>query len=555
MGTSQGNKKKFFRRFRFQLTIGLLIAFILPHAVLSAYFHFQFSFTLKNIGKLNLQALSNSEKNTIDLFLQERLVNLFSIFHSNEFNVSPSKINIKNYLQNLRQVSDSFVDIGFLNVNGLQIGYAGPFPYLQGKDYSNEEWFKILLNQEGDYYISDIYHGFRNKPHFTIATRQMIDGQHYIIRSTLDPDKFYMFLRTITHGKEVESALINKKGLYQIVDPDRGELLGQSDYIPPLETKSGVEEINQNGNTILVAYSWLKETPWALLVRQPLSLAHAKMYETRRIMIVCQTLILLIIALAIWFTTSKMIRRAQSTSEKKDELRHQLIHASKLASVGKLATGVAHEINNPLAIIIATSRVIQDMLDPQFNLDSSPENIVKELDVIDSAVLRAKGITQQLLNFGRKNKPELVLYSINTICDKVLTGLMERELAVSNIDLKRNYDSNLPEVMLEPDQMEQVLLNFINNARDAISDHGTITVSTHHNEEHVWVTVKDDGIGMSSDLLKEIFYPFYTTKDVGKGTGLGLSVSLSIIESMEGTIDVQSLEGSGSSFTVKLPIT
>ena len=540
------NVRNYFQQLRYRLILWLLIAFIPPHAALSFYFHFQFTNTLKQTGKLNLKALAESQKNTIDLFLQERVTNLFNLFHSSEYTLSPNQQNMESYLQNLRQVSDAFIDVGFLNSRGIQTGYAGPFPYLQGRDYSSEKWFETLMNQERGYYISDIYLGFRKKPHFTIATRQLIGGNHYIMRSTLDPDKFYMFLRSISHGKEVECALINSAGFYQIVDPNRGELLGLSDYVPPWTERPEVEEISKGGDSVLIAYVWLKETPWALLVRQPLKIVHASMYQTRRIMTAVQSFILLIIGAAIWLTTSKQIKKAEDVSQKRDDLQYQLVHASKLASVGELATGVAHEINNPLAIIIATSGVVRDMLNPEFNLDASPENITKELDIIDSAAFRARKITRQLLDLGRKNAPRLVPCNVNDILDEVTCGIKECEFKVEDIEVIRNYDPGLPAMLLDQDQIRQVFLNLINNAGDAISGQGTITISTKKNEKNVLVTITDTGSGMSPEQMKQIFNPFYTTKETGKGTGLGLSVSLSIVEAMGGTIDVQSLRGSGS---------
>ncbi len=550
----QANVKRYFKQLRYRLILWLMIGFMLPHAAISIYFHFQFTSTLKETGKLNLKALAESQKNTVDLFLQERVVNLFNLFHSSGFTLAPSKNDMEFYLQNLRQVSDAFIDVGFLNAEGIQTGYAGPFPYLQGKDYSSELWFKTLMEKGQGYYISDIYLGFRKKPHFTIATRQLIDGNPYIMRSTLDPDKFYMFLRNISHGKEVESALINNKGFYQIVDPDRGELFGLSDYIPPKAAGPEVEEVRLKGDSILIAYAWLKETPWALLVRQPLSIVHAGMYRTRRIITSVQALILVIIAAVIWVTTNKLISNAQVVAEKRDELQYQLLHASKLASVGELATGVAHEINNPLAIITATTGVIRDMLDPEFGLDSSPEKIITELDTIDSAAFRARKITKQLLDLGRKSTPRLVPCNVNHILDEVMSGLKEREFKVEDIEVIRKYDSTLPEILLDQDEMRQVFLNLINNAGDAISGPGTITITTSKNENNVFITIMDTGVGMSQDQMKQIFNPFYTTKQTGKGTGLGLSVSLNIVEAMGGTIEVQSLKGSGSSFTVSLPI-
>jgi len=553
-GDEQTTIRKNFKQLRVSLVVALLVAFMLPHILLSGYFHFQFTSTLKKTGKLNLVALAESQRNTIELFLQERVVNLFGLFRDSHFSTIPSKSDMEYYLQNLRQFSDAFIDVGFLCSNGIQIGYAGPFPFLQGKNYSEEEWFNALLNHKKEYYVSDIYLGFRNKPHFTIATVHIIDGKSYVMRSTLDPDKFYMFLRTISHGKEVESSLINRKGLYQIVDPDRGELLGRCEYMPPDTDKSGVYEIMDKSGPVLIAHTWLKETDWVLLVKQPLSIAHAQMYNVRRVMAVTQTVVLLLIAALIFFITKKLIGRAQKTAEKKQQLQYQLIHASKLASIGELATGIAHEINNPLAIITSTSGVLKDMLNPEFNMDSSPENILSEIDIIESAAFRAKDITMQLLNFGRKNEARLIACNINNILDDVISGLKEREFKVADIELILEYSQSLPEISLDPDQIRQVFLNLINNAGDAISGPGSITIITKSDDENIYIIIKDSGEGMTGDEMKHIFNPFYTTKEVGKGTGLGLSVSLGIVESMGGTITVQSLKGAGSAFKISLPI-
>jgi two-component system NtrC family sensor kinase len=548
------DRKKYFDKLRIRLSVGLLAAFMLPYAAFFVYFQYQFNDTLKNTGRLNLEALSNSQKNTIDLFLQERVVNIFSLFHGSELSQSPSPQQMQNYLQHLREASDAFIDVGFLDANGVQVEYAGPYTYLKGNDYSRESWYKALLDKKNDFYISDIYMGFRQKPHFTIAAKQVVGGKLHVLRSTLDPDKFYMFLRSISRGKDVEAALINQEGLYQIVDPDRGELLGQSSFTPPREPTSGVLEVGQNHDVVLIGYSWLNETPWALLVRQPLSSAHAGMFRSRRVMSISLAVIFFVIAGGIWFATTKLIRSSQEVVKRSDELRHQLFHATKLASVGELATGVAHEINNPLAVIVAASGAVRDMLDPEFNLNPSPAEIIKEIDTIDSAAFRARTITRQLLDFGRKNEAQLSPCDVNQILDEVLVGLKEREFRLADIEIVRNYDPGLPEILVDRDQIRQVFLNLINNAGDAISGPGTITLTTSRNDQYVKVNIKDTGSGMSLEQIDRIFDPFYTTKEVGKGTGLGLSVSLSIVESLGGTIDVQSLEGSGSSFMVSLPI-
>jgi two-component system NtrC family sensor kinase len=545
---------EYFNKLRLRLKLGLLAAFSLPVVALAVYFHFQLNPTLRETGKLHLASLAESQRNTIDLFLQERVTNIFSLFHSTEFTLDPSPQQMTRYLQGLRQTSDAFIDVGFCNSEGVQVGYAGPFPDLYGKDYGNEEWFISVMERDTNYHVSDIYLGFRKKPHFTIAVKQLIDTKPYVMRATLDPDKFYIFLRNISRGKGVDSVLVNKGGYYQVVAPDREELLERSEYMPPGNEESGVEEISANNNSILVAHFWLRETPWVLMVRQPLDIAYAQIYRSRTIMIASTAAIMAVIGLLVWMMTDRLLKGAQITAESHKELQSELIHASKMASVGELAAGIAHEINNPLAAVVATTGVIRDLFDPEFNLRWTPETIREELAEIDKAVFRARGITQTLLKFSRRNPPRLVLGNLNSILDEVVGGLKEQEFQVSNIKLVRDYSPNLPKIPIDADQISQVFLNLINNAGDAIDGAGTITLSTSCDDSSIRVTVTDSGVGMTSEVMQQVFLPFYTTKEVGKGTGLGLSVSSSIVESFGGRIEVQSMPGAGSSFTVVFPV-
>jgi len=546
-------RQEYFRRLRRRLEVGLLLSILAPLAILSLYFHFQFNVTLKENGKLHLKTLAESQRNTCDLFLQERLVNLFHLFHSTQMQLPPSVEDMNRYLQYLRQASDAFVDVGFLDESGKQIGYAGPYPSLRGRSYEDQEWFQTVRAKEGNYHITDVYLGFRHKPHFTVAVRVPIEDGFRVMRATLDPDKLYIFLRGLSRGKGVSSALLNREGRYQIVDPDVGELLGKADFVPPPEEKSGSREWVDGRDPSLVAYAWLEEVPWALVVRQPLRVAYAKMYRTRRIMILSTAAFALVILAVVWLTTERLLRRAEATEEARASLKSQLIHAGKLASIGELAAGIAHEINNPLAIVASESGLIRDMLDPQFGMEPTPEKICRELDQIDTAVKRASGITKKLLGFSRREESRLVFCNLNRLLDEVVTGLKEEELRVSNVKLVRDYDPSLPDLTVDPDTLRQVFLNLINNAQDAIEGTGTITLSTQYDEGNVFVTVRDTGKGMTSKQMEKIFLPFYTTKEVGKGTGLGLSISSSLVEAMGGSIEVQSLPGSGSSFKVVLP--
>jgi len=543
-----------FNQLQTRLILGLVLGFLLPNALLSAYFHFQFTHTLKESAKLNLAAVAESQKNTIDLYLQERVVNLYNLFHSKEFSLTPTQEQMENSLGSLKHFNDGFVDVGFFDTKGIQIGYAGPFPSLLGRDYSKEAWYQTLLKENKSYLISDIYMGFRNIPHFTIATKQVFDGRTYVMRATLDPDKLYIFLRAISQGKEVESTLVNHQGQYQVVDPGRSQLPGSSDYVPPGTVASGVEEISRDDQAMLIAYSWLKETPWALLAMQPVAVAQAGMIKARLVLTISLIVISLLISAMIFFTIKKLVRRARRMAEKGQQLQEMLAHASKLASIGELAAGVAHEINNPLAIIMATSGVIRDMLNPEFELDHSPEAICKELSLIDTAATRAKGITRKLQDMGKSRIPCAVECDVNSLIEEVVGRLKKVEFKPKHLEVISNLGSELPHILAEPEPLRQVFANILINAGDAITDKGTITITTESKEGMIWVTIADTGKGIPPENLQRIFNPFFTTKGGGKGTGLGLSIAASIVKYLGGTIKVNSIPGTGSSFTVLLPI-
>jgi two-component system, NtrC family, sensor kinase len=163
-------------------------------------------------------------------------------------------------------------------------------------------------------------------------------------------------------------------------------------------------------------------------------------------------------------------------------------------------------------------------------LDSSPNALIKELNEIDKAVYRAKSITQKILSFVRKTDPKLVPSDVNQLLEEVVAGVKEQEFKVSNINLVRDYDPAVPNLMLDPDLIRQVFLNLVNNASDVVKEGDTITLSTRLEGDFVRVTVADTGEGMDAETLEKIFMPFYTSKEVGKGTGLGLPIALNIVE-------------------------
>jgi two-component system NtrC family sensor kinase len=232
-------------------------------------------------------------------------------------------------------------------------------------------------------------------------------------------------------------------------------------------------------------------------------------------------------------------------------LQQQLIQSEKLSAIGELISGIAHELNNPLTGVMGYSQLLQLRKDLD---DRAKENLLK----INNLALRCQKIVQNLLSFARKQKPERTLSDINEILEKTVE-LRSYELQVNNIEISRELDRNLPKTIADFHQLQQVFLNILTNAEQAmLESHGKghLTIHTRTNDQNtgIIVEIRDDGPGIPESHLTRIFDPFFTTKEVGKGTGLGLSLSYGIIKEHGGNIYAKSRVGEGSTFVIELPI-
>ncbi|RQD60254.1 MAG: GHKL domain-containing protein [Desulfonatronovibrio sp. MSAO_Bac4] len=542
------------RRLRRGILVCLLLTYIVPIIALSFYFHNKFNSNMRESSKQQLMAIAEAQKNTIDLFMQKRVVNVFNLFHMEDFSLKPTQEKMDYYLDSLIRSDDAFADIGLINSEGIQTYYSGPYPNLLGKDYSSEEWFIQLLNQSKSYIITDLYLGLRQQPHFTIGVRQVIDGESHVVRASVYPGKLESLVRSTSNGIKTLGFVVNSEGIFQVGDPDLGVLLEPAYYAPGYFDRYGVVEMDWQGEAMLAAHTWLNEVPWCLVMLQRADEAFAEMTSVRNTLIIGTGLLILVIMIFIGIVVNLLLRRAMALDQERNELKGQLYHAHKVISVGQLVGEVAHEINNPLAIIDAESGIIRDMLDPEMDLDSSPESIRKELDQIDKAVVRARGITREILTFVRKSEPRFEKFDINQLLEDAVSGMKQQEMRVSDILLVKDLADNLPRVYVDPDLMRQVFVNLLNNARDAVRAGDVITLKTEMKNGFVEITISDSGVGMTEEQLERIFTPFFTTKEKGKGTGLGLPICLNIVEGFGGQIRVESASGKGTSFTVVLPL-
>ena len=257
----------------------------------------------------------------------------------------------------------------------------------------------------------------------------------------------------------------------------------------------------------------------------------------------------------------KVATRPERTDERKKVMELQVCETDNLASFEELATGIAHEINNPVAIMIEEAGWIEDLLaEEEFKNGKNLTEFKRALVQIRTQGRRCKEITQKLLSFARKTDSRVQEVHVNEVIRELIT-LSEQKTRYGNIDVEGHLQENLPTIRISPSELQQVLLNLINNAIDAMEKAGgTLRVSSRMEQngmaegDHMIIQIADNGPGIPPGDLNRIFDPFFTTKPVGKGTGLGLSICYGIIKKMGGIIEVRSVVDEGTVFTVKIPI-
>lgn len=235
----------------------------------------------------------------------------------------------------------------------------------------------------------------------------------------------------------------------------------------------------------------------------------------------------------------------QEGAARRAVLEEQLRHADRLATIGQLAAGAAHEMNEPLSSVLGFAQLA-------LKAPGTPQPVIDDLREIVAASLRARDIVKKLLLFAHQTPPKKAPLNLNESVEEALF-LLEAGCERQGIRLLRHLAPDLPTIEADPIQIRQVLVNLTVNAMQAIAAEGTVTVETRAEAQHVVLSVTDIGHGMSPEILSKIFNPFFTTKDAGEGTGLGLSVVHGIVKSHGGTIEAESREGEGSRFVVRLP--
>lgn len=527
---------------------------LVPLFIVITISYFWFQQILKDDFQHQLKWEIRNTKQSIESFIDERISLLRFISSAYTYDEISDRKTLSTIFSKFQREFTGMVDVGVIDSTGIQQAYAGPY-HLQGMDYSDQGWFNEIIVRS--YYVSDVFMGYRKIPHFAIAVKKETPDKKsfWVLRVTIDMETLKKYASAINLRENDDAFIVNYSGILQTPSRFHGNILEKfSEFSVINEDEISVKEMsNSDSDCGMCGYAQIKNTPW-ILVSIIKSTPYAKIPNIFRNELFYITILSILFGVVVtFFLAQTVVNRIQKADKEREDVIAEVEHAYRMASIGRLAAGVAHEINNPLAIINEKAGLMKDILEGTGNLQKNRDKFLVLLNGIFDSVNRSRTITHRLLGFSRRMDISHDVIDINAAIQEVI-AFIEKEILFRNIQLDLNLQNNLPKVMTDKGQIQQVFLNIINNAIDAVEQGGLIEISSSLKDNNtIRISVKDNGMGIPQDKLKHIFEPFYTTKEKGKGTGLGLSISYGIVERLGGTILVESEPQKGTTFIVEVP--
>jgi two-component system NtrC family sensor kinase len=541
-------------------TIGVLLlaAAALVPLIVVTIIHYQLIQKSVDSGIiLRTERVSSNARRAVTFFLEERLKALRFTVNEIDYGELTNPDHLAEILRNLKLGFGGLTDLSVIGHTGLQIAYAGPFK-LEGKNYSNQAWF--VECQKVPFYVSEIFRGHRNLPHFIVAAKSFRpDGTFFVLRATLETDQLIRTLSSYRTGEHADIFLVNRSGAIQTASKHYGDIFQKMalpipEYSP--RTQAVIETDNQK-RSIIRGYAFISTqiagTPFILMVvKQKEGMTNVwRQLQAKFNWFVFLDIIAILIVIPI--TCTFIVNMLYLTDRAKAETMALAEQNNQLASIGQLAAGVAHEINNPLALINETAGYVKDQftIKKQYHKD---DELLENIDSILEAVERCGTITRQLLGFARKFDVKIQKVNLNEIISDVLV-FHTKEAEYRNVNVYVDIAEDIPEIETDRGKLQQVLLNLVNNAFQALDNGCNLDINASlESRDRVSITISDNGCGMPEENLSKIFEPFFTTKERGQGTGLGLAITYGLVKKLHGSISAKSKEKKGTAFTITLPI-
>ena len=540
-----------YRHLMWQAGLSISLTAILPLLIMTWINYSQFEETFHQELVRPVFRFTANAKRSLEFFLQERISALSLAFREKPVQVLRDEKALARMLNNLKDTFGGFVDLGLIGPDGVQVSYAGPYQ-LAGKDYSGQQWFHAVHMR--NIYISDVFMGYRHFPHFVIAVREDNHQGGHVLRATIDSEIVNKLILGLEPAASSDVFLINRQGLLQTPSRLHGKVLEKSLLgVPPYSAKPEVyETMDGDGKPLIVGYAYVNDSPFIVMEVDQSATHQAGWLTLRRNLFLFLLGSVLVVLAVVIGGTRLMVNRIREVDLRRAAVFHKMEYTNKLAAIGRLGAGVAHEINNPLAIIGEKAGLMKDLL----LLSDNPPDRQKLLELVESvlrSVDRCSTITHRLLGFAKHMDVQKDQINLEVLLKEVL-GFLEKEASYRNIEIVFDVPGDIPNIESDRGQLQQVFLNIVNNAFAAMENGGKLEIAMEMNvPDHVTVHITDTGSGIAPEHLPHIFEPFFTTKK-GGGTGLGLSITYGIVEKLGGDIKVASQVGRGTRFTVILPI-
>ncbi len=526
-------------------------AALIPLATLTAvnYWQDREAFYIENRFAVS-DILSNTKRN-LEFVIEERRSAISLLTREQTYDELASDAALGGTLRNLNDSFGGFVDLGLVDSDGRQRFYAGPYD-LEKQVYSGDSWFHEVVLRGA--HVSDVFMGHRNFPHFVIALKcARPPDDFYIIRATIDMALVNLQVYSSSLDQFTDVFVINQQGVLQTESIFHGAVLGQAEIaVPPGPRNRDIVDISEDSGGIIVSgRAFIEGTPFILMVIKRLKSPLWHWLDNRSdvlwFLLISVTLILAVVV----YGANQMVKRLQQADQRRVQAFHNMEYTNKMATVGRMAAGVAHEINNPMAVINEKAGLMKDIIDYSNDFPNR-EKFIEVIESIFKSVDRCSRVTHRLLGFARRIEVGHEQIHLKALLREVV-DFQSTEMVHRNIEINYDIPDDLPQIESDRGQLQQIFVNIINNAVSAVGNGGRVDISCAARAGGaVAVTIADNGEGISEEILQHIFEPFFSTK--GKfGTGLGLSITHNIVKRLGGTIEVESDPGGGTRFTVTLP--
>lgn len=533
--------RAYYRPLRRMVVGFLLLVSFVPLCSVGSILYVYYRASLKWQVMDHLESRARDHRDDIKVFISERIANLEVLLESDP--VGEEKLT--RYFGPWKHVYGDYEDVLVADQNGVVIARSG------GSHVENvwdQLWFQTALGKGSC--VRSVFPKARDQmPEIIVAVRKRFGTQERVAKATIRLQRLNALIESMHFGKTGEVALIDEEGTYLTEE----RFAGASGRVqsPGAQERGRIvleDQRDYRGRRVLCAHYWLTGFPLGIAVKQDEEEAFAAIRKARNAAIGIFSIGGGVIAVAVWIIASHLVGRIEASERQRRGLERDLARSERLASVGRFAAGLAHEIRNPL-----NSVEIQLLLMERRITKGAPEgreDLLKPVQVIREEVIRLEDLVKDFLVFSRPSDLERSYVDVRSMLKEVM-GLFETEAEHRSVSLHSRYTDPLPAAWIDRTKMKQVLINVLKNALEATTE-GTVTVEAFSSEDDLTIRVADTGAGISEDDMEHVFDLFYTTKE--GGTGLGLSIVRQIVEDHGGRAEIESTPGQGTRCTLVLPL-